>query len=287
MLRSKPRRTTGVEARTRIRLPETRPIQMTTSFGSAVTTRRHFVSLLAGGAALAACGGSSAAPTVQGGGNARLLSRPGTAAQPLPAGTHLLTPSNEADGVLIIPEGLPAGPAPLVIILHGAGQGSLWTRNNFASIAQSRRFVLLAPGARGLTWDAMTSKYSYDVTFIDSALAWSFARVAIDPSRILLMGFSDGASYTLGLGAANGDWIPRVAACSPGFIVPSDSPRAGSSQYFVSHGRQDDVLPIDGASRKIVPALRSAGYTVRYEEFDGGHAIPPAILDGLFGWAGL
>lgn len=260
---------------------------MTNSRGSAITTRRQFVSLLAGGAALAACGTAGSAPVAQGGGSARLLSRPGSPSQPLPAGTHLLTASNENDGALIIPDGLPNGAAPLVVVLHGAGQGSIWTRNNFASIAQSRGFVLLAPGARALTWDALTYKYSYDVSFIDSALAWSFARVAIDPARILLMGFSDGASYTLGLGAANGDWIPRVAACSPGFIVPSDSPRTGSSQYFVSHGRQDDVLPIEGASRKIVPALRASGYTVRYEEFDGGHQIPPSILTALWGWAGI
>ncbi len=260
---------------------------MNPSLNSVVTTRRHFVSLLASGAAIAACGGSGSSVIAPGSGSARLQSRPGSATQPLAAGTHLLTPSNESDGVLIIPSGLPAGPAPMVIILHGAGQGALWTRNNFASIAQSRGFVLLAPGARGLTWDAITYKYSYDVSFIDAALAWSFARVAIDPARILLMGFSDGASYTLGLGAANGDWIPRVAACSPGFIVPSESPRTGSSQYFVSHGRQDDVLPIDNASRKIVPALRASGYTVRYEEFDGGHAIPPSILTALWSWAGV
>lgn len=254
---------------------------------STVTTRRHFVSLLAGSAALAACGGGQT--LIQpGGGNARLSSRPGTPGQSLGAGTHLLTPSNENDGVLLIPDALPSGPAPLVIALHGAGQGAGWTRGAFGPIAQSRRFVLLAPGARGLTWDALSSRFSYDVAFIDAALAWSFARVAIDPARVLLLGFSDGASYALGLGAANGDWIPRVAACSPGFIVPSDSPRVGASQYFVSHGRQDDVLTIESASRKIVPALRASGYTVRYEEFDGGHSLPPsALMEQLWAWAGL
>ena len=255
---------------------------------SSATSRRDFVSLLAGSALLAACGGSGQILGQPGGGTARLTSRPGVPTQPLGAGTHQLTASNPNDGVLLIPDGLPAGPAPLVIALHGAGQGANWTRSAFGPIAQSRRFVLLAPGARGLTWDALSSRYSYDVTFIDGALAWSFARVAIDPARILLLGFSDGASYALGLGAANGDWIPRVAACSPGFIVPSDSPRAGTSQYFVSHGRQDDVLPIDGASRKIVPALRAAGYTVRYEEFEGGHSLPPAgLLEQLWSWAGV
>lgn len=256
-----------------------------------LTSRRTFIGTLSalGATVLAsACGGGDDQPwTAPTGGDARLGSRPTTPSQAAAAGSYELTVGNANDGVLVIPPGLPAGPAPLVIVLHGAGQGAAWSRTNFTPIANARRFVMLAPGARGLTWDAMTYRYSYDVAFIDKALAFAFQRVAIEPARITLLGFSDGASYALGLGAANGDWIPRVIAFSPGMIAPSDSPRAGKSLYFVSHGTQDNVLNINRTSRVLVPALRSAGYTVRYDEFTGGHEIPAAILDAAWAWAGL
>lgn len=34
------------------------------------------------------------------------------------------------------------------------------------------------------------------------------------------------------------------------------------------------MLPIGRTSRRIVPALRQAGYDVEYREFDGGHTVP-------------
>ena len=46
---------------------------------------------------------------------------------------------------------------------------------------------------------------------------------------------------------------------------------------FVSHGRSDEVLPIDACSRRLVPALRRSGQPVDYLEFDGGHEVPPDI----------
>ena len=95
-------------------------------------------------------------------------------------------------------------------------------------------------------------------------------------------GFSDCASYALSLGLTNGDLFTHVVAFSPGFMAPAeewDAPRV-----FVSHGAADTVLPVDRCSRRIVPALERAGYAVRYREFAGGHAVPPAIAREAIGW---
>ena len=51
-----------------------------------------------------------------------------------------------------------------------------------------------------------------------------------------------------------------------------DSPR-----FFVSHGMQDTVLPIDRTSRRIVPRLEADCYEVDYREFPDGHTVPPEI----------
>ena len=118
--------------------------------------------------------------------------------------------------------------------------------------------------------------------FIDRALARVFRSCAIDPARIAVEGFSDGASYALALGLANGDLFRRIVAFSPGFLVLSDA--AGKPGVFVSHGTRDDVLDIDRSSRVIVPRLRRAGYEVQYKEFDGGHRVPPEIAMEAADW---
>ena len=117
---------------------------------------------------------------------------------------------------------------------------------------------------------------------IDRALEHTFSRYAVDPARLAIGGFSDGASYALSLGITNGDLFTHVIAFSPGFMAPAG--HAGSPRVFVSHGTRDRVLPIDHCSRRIVPELERSGYDVRYREFDGGHTIPPQIASEAVGW---
>ena len=44
------------------------------------------------------------------------------------------------------------------------------------------------------------------------------------------------------------------------------------------------MLPIDACSRTFVPLLQGAGYDVRFDEFDGGHTVPPAVADRALAW---
>jgi phospholipase/carboxylesterase len=249
-------------------------------------SRREFLGVLAGGAAtVIGCGTSSGVDDPRGGGNARLTARAATPTAPLGPGTWQITPDNANDGFLVVPSTLDTSrPAPLVLALHGAGVGPQGPVNLLGPFAEARGFLLLAVGARGLTWDAITFKYSYDVMFIDGALRWTFERCAVDPARVIVEGFSDGASYALGLALANGDLFSRVVAFSPGFIARSESAAIGKPRFFDSHGRQDSVLRIDNASRQIVPTLRNRGYDVTYVEFDGGHTVPQSIATQAVDW---
>ncbi len=113
------------------------------------------------------------------------------------------------------------------------------------------------------------------LTFI--ALDKVFRLHAVDPERIAVAGFSDGASYALSIGLINGALFKDILAFSPGFMAPtgqSDLPRV-----FISHGIHDEVLPIDPCSRRIVSRLKRAGYDVEYQEFDGGHVVPPGMVE--------
>jgi phospholipase/carboxylesterase len=117
---------------------------------------------------------------------------------------------------------------------------------------------------------------------LNRALEFVFARLAVDSARVAIGGFSDGASYGLSLGLANGELFPRVVACSPGFVIQASA--LGRPRVFVSHGTFDQILPIDQCSRVIVPRLRSMGYDVTFREFEGRHELPPAVASEALGW---
>ena len=104
----------------------------------------------------------------------------------------------------------------------------------------------------------------------------------MDPARIAVEGFSDGASYALSIGITNGDLFTHVIAFSPGFMAPAG--QEGAPRLYISHGVHDDVLPIDLCSHRIVPQVERAGYDVRYREFDGPHTVPDEIAREALAW---
>jgi phospholipase/carboxylesterase len=169
-------------------------------------------------------------------------------------------------------------------MLHGAGGSAEHGLTPLRPLADAAGFILLAPASRQQTWDIIVGRYGPDVAFIDAALGQTFGRYAVDPARVAVEGFSDGASYALSLGVTNGDLFSHVLAFSPGFMAPAG--QRGSPRVFISHGTRDGVLPIDVCSRKIVPQLQRARYDVRYREFDGGHTVPPEIVREAVEWFG-
>jgi predicted esterase len=217
----------------------------------------------------------------------RLRSRPARAPTERTAvGLHVLgTEAGPADGYLYVLAGYrPEKLAPLVLLLHGAGEDALDGLAQLRGQADEAGIILLALSSRGPTWDSILDRgrYGPDIAAIDRALEHAFSRCAVDPARVGVGGYSDGASYALTLGLANGDLFSHVLAFSPGFLAPSG--QTGSPRIFVSHGTRDGWLPIDSCSRRIVPQLKRAGYEVRYHEFEGGHVIPPAITREAASW---
>lgn len=247
-------------------------------------SRREFLQIcVVGAGGLLGCGLPSAAEP--GGGSARLTARPGTPTGTVATGINRLGLGATRDGYLYVPPGyVPGQPTPFLLALHGAGISAQGPLDLWGPYADARGFLLLSVDSADPTWDAIQGRYGPDVAFIDAALARAFGRVTVDPARLALSGFSDGATYALGLGLANGDLFVRTIANSPGGIVPSDTPPTGHTEFFFSHGVQDTVLPIDLASRRIVPELRQEGYTVTFLEFQGGHLVTPEVALATVDW---
>jgi len=212
-----------------------------------------------------------------------LTARPGDPTIAPTVGLSALNLGTTRDGVLYVPESYSADTAaPLFVALHGAGgQGSDWA--SYYARAESRGMIFLAPDSRGSTWDLIRGQVGPDVRFLNRALLHTFERCRIDPERIALAGFSDGASYALSLGASNGGLFGSLVAYSPGFLdlVP---PLNGKPRLFVSHGNEDPVLSVRVTRDSIVPELRRLGYEVTYREFDGGHNVPAEISEEALDW---
>jgi phospholipase/carboxylesterase len=256
-----------------------------------MVTRRRFLALGIG-ASVSVGGGAIGCASVRtdraAGEPGRLLARPGqvSAGRPQPlSGEQRLSLGTDRDGLLYVPRELSSSPAPLLLLLHGARGGARGVTSRVGAFALADQFkiVVLAPDSRDGTWDVIRGgAFGSDVTFLDTALDHVFARLQIDPARVAIGGFSDGASYALSLGLINGDLFTHVIAFSPGFLVADHA--HGRPAIFVSHGTNDEILPIDSTSRRLVPALRDAGYTVQFREFAGPHTVPASIAREAFEW---
>lgn len=179
---------------------------------------------------------------------------------------------------LYVPPG--DGAKALVLGLHGAGSGPEEPLALLRPYADRARVILLAPKSQGTTWDIAQGGFGPDVAAIDGLLKQVFSEYEVDD--VAVAGFSDGASYALSLGLTNGDLFDHVIGFSPGFIALGQP--TGTPRLFISHGTHDSILPIGRTSRRGVPRLRAAGYTVKYREFAGDHEVPDRIVREAVAW---
>ena len=186
----------------------------------------------------------------------------------------------DRDAILQLPKSATNAPLALLLFLHGATQSAEDMFEYLGSAPDETGVAILAPNARDTTWDAITGSFGPDVDFINRALERVFDSVVIDTARVAIGGFSDGATYAISLGLINGDLFKRVAAFSAGFVI--DGALQGKPSFFLSHGTQDRILPIDSCGRRVSADLKARGYDVTFREFDGRHEIPGDVMrEGL------
>jgi phospholipase/carboxylesterase len=179
-------------------------------------------------------------------------------------------------------------PMPLVVALHGGsghGRDFLWS---WLREARSRGALVIAPTSRERTWSIMGGP-DVDVEGLREVVASVRARYAVDDSRILLTGMSDGATYALLCGLGEGMPFTHLApACGvlhPYLLVNGGLGRARGRPIYLVHGALDWMFPVQ-AARMAREALQAAGARVVYREVeDLSHTYPrdenPRILDWL------
>lgn len=189
------------------------------------------------------------------------------------------------------PRSAASGRLPLIVLLHGAAGYPQRFLRSMEPEADRRGAILLYPHSAGRTWDVLLNAAAgrdpwsgRDSERLDQSLADLFSRADIDPSRIVLLGFSDGASYALSLGLTNPRLFRAVVALSPGSVLAPE--RIDPSQrIFVAHGRADRILSYRTTEQSLVPALRRRGATVTFRPFAGDHEIDRKVLDAALDFA--
>ena len=225
------------------------------------------------------------------GAEARFQVLKGLAASPGRTGVFNANNDPEARGgfSFFVPEDYDESRAwPLVVALHGGfGHGGdfLWT---WLREARTRGWLLLAPTSRETTWSLMGS--DFDAPALGSMLDYVEDRWNIDPGCRLLTGLSDGGTYALLHGLAEGSRFtalaPLAAVLHPGNLASGNLERAGGVRIRWIHGALDWMFPLAWA-REGASALKEAGAEVELIELeDLSHAYPREQNGSILEWAG-
>jgi phospholipase/carboxylesterase len=197
----------------------------------------------------------------------------------------------------------PQAHPPLIVLLHGYGshEGDLFSfadsLNKHALIVSVRAPIRLPWG--GFAW--------YNIQFDNSPKRWADpdeAKAALtqldafidevteayqtQKGNCTILGFSQGAILSYAYSLLHPEKIKHVLALS-GYIfqdiMPATIPITAQQklEYFVMHGTEDPVIPIDWA-RKSVAALEGMQLRHTYREYPMPHGISPQAFQDLLLW---
>lgn len=109
----------------------------------------------------------------------------------------------------------------------------------------------------------------------------------IDPTRVMLCGFSMGTVMAYSLTLTNPEMIHSVVANS-GYIPEGTEltlqwHMIKGKPFFVSHGTYDPVIPVS-FGRRAKELLANADARLTYREYDMGHQISEESLGDIMSW---
>jgi len=204
-------------------------------------------------------------------------------ASPATARTPAIVQHFSANAFAYVPATI-TGPAPLIVILHGAGGDARFFLDQFKHDADRRGAILLSVQSSGRTWaQRKPTDDEADVANIKTAISELTVKAPIDRGRTTVMGFSDGASYALSIGMAYPGLFRTIVAFSPGYaFAPSDIDT--QQRIFITHSRRDPILPAANV-RDMIKGLEGAGYSPEVHWFNGGHEIDPQLKNAALDFA--
>lgn len=197
------------------------------------------------------------------------------------------------------------GPHPTIVALHGWG-ASAFDLMGLAPYLAGGAFQVICPqgplemplgntGAVGYGWfplsavqPAVEGPIEEAAVRLERFLAAALARYAVDPRKLVLLGFSQGGVLAYRLALANPRRFAGLAALSswlPPQMVANLPPADGRDELptLVQHGVADEIIAVARAQQSL-ETLRSLRVPAMYREYDMGHEINAASLTDLSRW---
>jgi phospholipase/carboxylesterase len=198
----------------------------------------------------------------------------------------------------IPPEANSGQPAPVVVMVHGwkGDETVMWifkqTVPAGTAIITPRAPLAVADGGYG--WfqrDGSALQPEPDSLWagrdqLQQFLSQLPRQYPVDPSRIILMGFSQGAAIcnTLVLtrpGQVRG--MASLAGLIPEVVVETARPDLTGLPVFIAHGRGDETVPLAAAQQTRAVYTR-LGAQVTYGEYPTGHKLTTQGMAALKAW---
>ena len=191
-------------------------------------------------------------------------------------------------------------PVPVMVMLHGWGgdEGAMWLFKQIVppGVAVVTPRAPLDLGNGGYAWFYRNDPLHLTepdslmdaIVKLEIFLTGLPQLYPVDPSRLLLIGFSQGAAVSNSLVMARPELVMGVALLSGmGFQLPELIPQAMSLvglPVFIAHGVRDEIVPLSAAqeARKMYKEL---GADVTYNEYKVGHKMHTQGIKDLRAWA--
>ncbi|HYT69096.1 MAG TPA: alpha/beta fold hydrolase [Vicinamibacterales bacterium] len=167
---------------------------------------------------------------------------------------------------LFIPERAGAGPAPMLLLLHGSGHNGKSLIDPWLPLAKSEGIVLVAPDASDpRAWRIPQEGPDF---FHDLVELVRISNDVIDDRRMYVFGHSAGAIHGLDLGLLESEYFAAIAVHA-GVVSPEMAPALDQAPRKIPMaiwiGTNDPLFPLN-AVRNTRDALNAKGFNTQLTE---------------------
>jgi len=197
--------------------------------------------------------------------------------------------------LLYVPTSRQSGvPAALVVVLHGYSGEAVGAVEFFGlrSLADQRGFVIAAPqgtaDSEGRTfWNASQACCNFQGSTVDDSgylsrvIATVVSTQRIDPSRVYVVGHSNGGFMAYRLACDHADQVAAIASLAGAMDVDAECEPTESVSVLQIHGTADNAILYDGGEINGKPYTSAAESVALWRRADGcpGDSRPGAPLD--------
>lgn len=186
-----------------------------------------------------------------------------------------------------------------IVPLHGRGADAydlipLVESLGFEMLVVAPRAPRLFEGGGGYAWYDFSSEgipeprsFGNSLNFLQEFLIQIRKGYPVDPTGMILLGFSQGAVMSYAVGLLDPSKVRGIVALS-GYI-PTRSElhinwdKLKGLRVFISHGTFDELIPIK-LGEESAELLNNSGASVTFREYTMGHQVTEEVLRDLTTW---